>query len=406
MSQVPSPVFCNTLQHTATHCNTLQYTATHCSTLQHTATHCNILHYQTQASHFKEMTRLHLVMQCVMTHAYVTWLIHVWRDSFTSDVTHAYVTWLIHMWHDSCIWDMTHTCVTWLIDMWCDSFISDVTHACVTWLIHMWRDSFIHDVTHSHVTWLIRMWHDSKHKKTSPVPCRGRGVLCAGEGGVMRGGSGEIWKVSLGLIGRITFVWRDSFIWVWWGQLRLRDVCECVDEGIATQCDVHCNILAHRSALQHTCNYVCVTCVNVWMNHVTLACHTCLSHLPVTLACHTCLWHLTLAVCCVTLACDTCRVLRCGAACCSALQTCCSVLQYVAVCCSVLQCVAVWCRVLQCVPVCHSWQANHPREWRGPNESRHSHLRTCGRQSMKNSPVLQCDAAYFVLFRSVAVCCV
>ena len=51
-------LYCNTLQHTATHCNTLQHTATHCNTLcgnaermhslycntlQHTATHCNTL---------------------------------------------------------------------------------------------------------------------------------------------------------------------------------------------------------------------------------------------------------------------------------------------------------------------------------------------------------------------------
>ena len=62
-------VYCNTLQHTATHCNTLQHTATHrttevyatcgvdtsevdlqhtathCDTLQHTATHCNTLQH-------------------------------------------------------------------------------------------------------------------------------------------------------------------------------------------------------------------------------------------------------------------------------------------------------------------------------------------------------------------------
>ena len=51
-----SCLFCNTLQHTATHCsilqhsvtlasycNTLQHTATHYNTLQHTATHCNTL---------------------------------------------------------------------------------------------------------------------------------------------------------------------------------------------------------------------------------------------------------------------------------------------------------------------------------------------------------------------------
>jgi len=37
-------VYCNTLQHTATHCNTL-HTATHCNALQHTTTHCNTLQH-------------------------------------------------------------------------------------------------------------------------------------------------------------------------------------------------------------------------------------------------------------------------------------------------------------------------------------------------------------------------
>jgi len=52
-------------------------------------------------------------------------------------------------------------------------------------------------------------------------------------------------------------------------------------------------------------------------------------------------------------------VLQCVAVCCSGIRrimtlthdSCCSVLQCVAVCCSVLQCVAVCCSVLQCVAV-------------------------------------------------------
>ena len=55
------PLYCNTLQHTATHCNTLQHTATHCNTLQHTATHCSALQLQIKYSqshlgcHFRKL---------------------------------------------------------------------------------------------------------------------------------------------------------------------------------------------------------------------------------------------------------------------------------------------------------------------------------------------------------------
>ena len=103
---------------------------------------------------------------------YITWLIHVWLDTFIRDRSYSYVTWLVHMWHDSficdaLICDMTHSYVTWLIHMWPDSFICDMTHSCdmtrsyVTWLVHMWHDSSICIMTHSCMTWLVHMWHDS-----------------------------------------------------------------------------------------------------------------------------------------------------------------------------------------------------------------------------------------------------
>jgi len=79
----------------------------------------------------------------------VTWLIHLWYDSFIRDVTYSHGTYLIHMARDSFICDMTHSYVAWLIHMRHDSFICDVTHS------HVWHDSFMCDVTYSYV------WHDS-----------------------------------------------------------------------------------------------------------------------------------------------------------------------------------------------------------------------------------------------------
>jgi len=85
-----------------------------------------------------------------MTHtfAYISWLMHLhtfgehdsymWHDSYIQEnMTHTY--------------DMTHTFARiWWVRI---LLICDATHSRVTWLIHMWHDSFTCGVTHSHVTW-------------------------------------------------------------------------------------------------------------------------------------------------------------------------------------------------------------------------------------------------------------
>ena len=169
------------------------------------------------------------------THSYVTWLVHMWRDSFTFDGDLPMIVprkWHAHMhtWHDACIRDVTHshlietclyapnandvhtcirdlTClyVTWLIRMWVTWLIyspiiqlqtslllfADDVHTCIRHVTHMQdlntpRSQTM--CTHAYVTWLIHVSCDSSiYNRThsyaiflidSPIPFESKWPTC------------------------------------------------------------------------------------------------------------------------------------------------------------------------------------------------------------------------------------
>ena len=127
-----------------------------------------------------------LIRHWDMSYSCVIWFFH---DSFIRDMTHASVTWLIHMSHESpASWGSNEPIcpsnVTWLVWVWHESCKCDMTQAGVTRLSQAWHDSWHLRTCHMshqllwdsngptspwHVTWLIHVcdmphsyvWHDS-----------------------------------------------------------------------------------------------------------------------------------------------------------------------------------------------------------------------------------------------------